>query len=406
MFSERFFSNQWPTEWSFRDLGDFLLLHSIFTRWTGGKCLPFLSQSSICFTKKKAFLDVQFFRSETNMTDLNISVNKHETCGNVWGKMVELLKNWRPSRYFLEKHGGYWSEIMMKCMDNWYWLSILIIQGRPDTLQHWAIGNAFNRWQVPELGGGNMRTATLACEKHNWSGLKFSKKGYIYFSYIYIYIYKNLPFQKVVWSRIWEWHFSNFGWWNWQLVNFVTHRYVDESPNTPAFAKNASNETLVSTEQWGEFISSLRLGWFQFFCRGFGMGEQKRDHWIIPEIFCFIKRRWLENLNLCFRTLYSSILVVSPFVLSSKLWFGWKSFFGIPGRILFSIWNTWSTTPCIPPVAIRHVKYLWHYTFHLSPWAEGGFFIATGEIPPLRLYEWSYSTDTCIISNINPFLSP
>lgn len=124
------------------------------------------------------------------------------------------------------------------------------------------------------------------------------------------------------------------------------------------------------------------------FLRGFGMGEQKRDHWIIPEIFCFFKRRWLENLNLCFRTIYSSILVVSPWTRLQNCGLAENLSLVSLGSFYFQHELHGGTKPCILPVAIRHVKYLWALYFRLSPWTEGGFFIATGEIPPLRLYEW------------------
>ena len=74
----------------------------------------FLSQSF--YEIKKTFLDVHFFRSETNLKDLNISVNKHETCGNVWGKMVELLKKWRPSDHL----GIFWKSMVVIGVKSWW----------------------------------------------------------------------------------------------------------------------------------------------------------------------------------------------------------------------------------------------------------------------------------------------
>ena len=69
----------------------------------------------------------------------------------------------------------------------------------------------------------------------------------------------------MVWSRIWDWHFSNFGWWNWQLVDFATHRYVDESPNTHRLCQKCIQWDLgFDRKKWGEFISSLRLGGSNF----------------------------------------------------------------------------------------------------------------------------------------------
>lgn len=163
--------------------GWFFVASKHFIR-TVGKCLPFFSQSSICFMKKKAFLDVQFFRSETNMKDLNISVNKHEKCGHVAGKMVELVKL-KTIYVFFGK--AWW--LLEWNHDEMHGKLVLIIDsyhsgstGYTSTQGYWEC-----IWRMTSAGtwGGNMRTATLACEKENWSGLKFSKKGYIYFSYIY-----------------------------------------------------------------------------------------------------------------------------------------------------------------------------------------------------------------------------
>ena len=96
--------------------------------------------------------------------------------------------------------------------------------------------------------------------------------------------------------------------------------------------------------------------------------------------------------------------MVSPSVFKTVVWP--KIPFGITGLILFSTWNTSrhktlhspsGDSPCkVPLGSILSI-------FRLSPWTEGGFFIAMVIFPPLRLYEWSYSTNTCISAISIPF---
>lgn len=244
----------------------------------------------------------------------------------------------------------------MKCMENWYWLSILIIQGRPDTLQHRAIGNTFDGWQVPELGVVTWGLPRWHVRKKTEVASNSARRVT---STLAIYT-MNLPFQKVVWSRIWDGHFSNFGWWNWQLVKAATHRYVDESPNTPAFPKMHPLRPWFRQKKRGEFISSLRLGGSNF---SSGVWDGWTKTWSLDHSrnLLFFQKEVTGKSKFVFQNnlqLDPCGVTVDP---SSKLWFGWKSFFGIPGLILFSTWITWrhktlhspsGDSPCKVPLGI------------------------------------------------------